>query len=322
MQQCIQPTGTNRPRAWRPTRSCSLWNAQGLRKRSLRRGPVRRSDGWSCPAECKISGGHGGGETPVPIPNTAVKPARADGTWGEAPWESRSPPGFLIRNPLRASARGGFVGSGPGCPVAGAWRISRVGVSWSGAAIALMGVAVPLGGDRPAAAEARDRMSPTRASATRTLESPDASELLPTESPRLLGALGWGPTSGSFRQRRAAERGWPGRPSSRSGAGRPSSRAGAGGSTRSTGASRSKGAGQRSGKPSGQAGRTRSASSDGAGGARPGAPSSGTAPAGRAQVRHAAAGRAQVRRTPRAFDGRASRPGRRIPATAPHVDVP
>src|SRR5208283_3130601 len=29
------------------------------------------------------------------IPNTAVKPARADGTWGEAPWESRSPPGFL-----------------------------------------------------------------------------------------------------------------------------------------------------------------------------------------------------------------------------------
>src|SRR5579872_875093 len=48
------------------------------------------------PAERTVSGGHGGGETPVPIPNTAVKPARADGTWGEAPWESRSPPGFLI----------------------------------------------------------------------------------------------------------------------------------------------------------------------------------------------------------------------------------
>ena len=47
-------------------------------------------------AERTVSGGHGGGETPVPIPNTAVKPARADGTWGEAPWESRSPPGFLI----------------------------------------------------------------------------------------------------------------------------------------------------------------------------------------------------------------------------------
>jgi hypothetical protein len=29
-----------------------------------------------------ISGGHSGGVTPVPIPNTEVKPASADGTWG------------------------------------------------------------------------------------------------------------------------------------------------------------------------------------------------------------------------------------------------
>ena len=47
-----------------------------------------------------VSGGHGGGETPVPIPNTAVKPASADGTWGEAPWESRTPPGFLYDKDL------------------------------------------------------------------------------------------------------------------------------------------------------------------------------------------------------------------------------
>ena len=53
------------------------------------------SNGQLSPAERTVSGGHGGGETPVPIPNTAVKPARADGTWGEAPWESRTPPGFL-----------------------------------------------------------------------------------------------------------------------------------------------------------------------------------------------------------------------------------
>ncbi len=59
-----------------------------------------------CPAECKISGGHGGGETPVPIPNTAVKPARADGTWGEAPWESRSPPGFLNEIPSELRLEG------------------------------------------------------------------------------------------------------------------------------------------------------------------------------------------------------------------------
>ena len=29
---------------------------------------------------------------PVPIPNTEVKPVSADGTWGAAPWESRTPP--------------------------------------------------------------------------------------------------------------------------------------------------------------------------------------------------------------------------------------
>ena len=47
-----------------------------------------------------ISGGHGGGVTPVPIPNTAVKPARADGTWGETPWESRTPPDCSWRSAL------------------------------------------------------------------------------------------------------------------------------------------------------------------------------------------------------------------------------
>ena len=39
-------------------------------------------------------GGHSGGVTPVPIPNTEVKPTSADGTWEETPWESRSPPDF------------------------------------------------------------------------------------------------------------------------------------------------------------------------------------------------------------------------------------
>ena len=31
------------------------------------------------------------GDTPVPMPNTAVKPANAESTWGEAPWEDRKP---------------------------------------------------------------------------------------------------------------------------------------------------------------------------------------------------------------------------------------
>ena len=38
------------------------------------------------------SGDFGGGVTPGPIPNPVVKPACADGTWGVAPWESRSSP--------------------------------------------------------------------------------------------------------------------------------------------------------------------------------------------------------------------------------------
>src|SRR5690606_3330279 len=36
---------------------------------------------------------------PVPIPNTEVKPASADGTWGGIPWESRSPPISQRREP-------------------------------------------------------------------------------------------------------------------------------------------------------------------------------------------------------------------------------
>ena len=51
----------------------------------------------------KSSGGYGGGETPVPIPNTAVKPSSADGTaWGTV-WESRSPPGHLLSRSYRAA---------------------------------------------------------------------------------------------------------------------------------------------------------------------------------------------------------------------------
>ena len=41
----------------------------------------------------KISGGDSGGETPVPIPNTAVKPVNVDGTTLETMWESRKLPG-------------------------------------------------------------------------------------------------------------------------------------------------------------------------------------------------------------------------------------
>ena len=48
----------------------------------------------------RVSGDYAGGETPLPIPNREVKPAEADGTWGETPWESRKSPG-LFNEPSR-----------------------------------------------------------------------------------------------------------------------------------------------------------------------------------------------------------------------------
>src|SRR3954464_6632807 len=44
----------------------------------------------------QVSGGHGEGETPLPIPNRAVKPLSADGTWPARARESRSPPVFCL----------------------------------------------------------------------------------------------------------------------------------------------------------------------------------------------------------------------------------
>ena len=40
-------------------------------------------------------GDEGERDTPVPIPNTEVKPLIADGTWLETTWESRSLPNHL-----------------------------------------------------------------------------------------------------------------------------------------------------------------------------------------------------------------------------------
>ena len=42
----------------------------------------------------RFCGGHSERETPVPIPNTAVKTLSADDTTGATPWESRKPPRF------------------------------------------------------------------------------------------------------------------------------------------------------------------------------------------------------------------------------------
>ena len=47
-------------------------------------------------------GGHGGGVPPVPIPNTEVKPACADGTWTVGSRESRSLPNTIKLKPSQS----------------------------------------------------------------------------------------------------------------------------------------------------------------------------------------------------------------------------
>ena len=56
-------------------------------------------------------GGYAEGVTPVPIPNTEVKPLWADGTALEAVWESRSPPGIIYNTkaPQLKNSWGAFV---------------------------------------------------------------------------------------------------------------------------------------------------------------------------------------------------------------------
>src|SRR2546427_9270567 len=49
--------------------------------------------------DLRFSGGCVERATPVPIPNTEVKPLGADGTARATAWESRKPPGLLNTSP-------------------------------------------------------------------------------------------------------------------------------------------------------------------------------------------------------------------------------
>src|SRR6266542_3248082 len=53
----------------------------------------------------RFSGGCVERVTPVPIPNTEVKPLGADGTARATVWESRKPPGLFKRRPAREISR-------------------------------------------------------------------------------------------------------------------------------------------------------------------------------------------------------------------------
>src|SRR5258708_15325782 len=53
----------------------------------------------------KFAGGHRIRVTPVPIPNTEVKPDTADGTAWETVWESRSLPALFVGKPASFGSR-------------------------------------------------------------------------------------------------------------------------------------------------------------------------------------------------------------------------
>ena len=93
--------------------------------------PRARRRGTACAAVLKgrrrrvsqrFSGGYGERETPLPIPNRAVKPLSADGTWLARARESRTPPVYLVRRAVHRgrpfvvllAGSGGALGSGSG----------------------------------------------------------------------------------------------------------------------------------------------------------------------------------------------------------------
>src|SRR5690606_13743900 len=87
-----------------------------------------RSAAAACAEHRAVAGNHRARDTPVPIPNTVVKPRRADGTAGEIRWESTSLPAahlFERRSWSLSGPRAFFVyrrerrqrtGSGSGTP--------------------------------------------------------------------------------------------------------------------------------------------------------------------------------------------------------------
>ena len=62
------------------------------------------------PQAAKFAGGHRIRVTPVPIPNTEVKPDTADGTAWETVWESRSLPALSRQRPDVETRRAFSIG--------------------------------------------------------------------------------------------------------------------------------------------------------------------------------------------------------------------
>ena len=77
-------------------KKCEMWNVKNEYPKNFTLHP---SPFWHNNQIClQFPGDYGGGETPVPIPNTAVKTSSADGTALETVWKSKSLPGIFIFN--------------------------------------------------------------------------------------------------------------------------------------------------------------------------------------------------------------------------------
>ena len=86
--------------AFRPTRDLRFRRAARRFFTSLALQVLRATHAWdraaeNHPARACEAGDLTAGETPVPIPNTEVKPRRADCTARESVWESRSLPALI-----------------------------------------------------------------------------------------------------------------------------------------------------------------------------------------------------------------------------------
>jgi hypothetical protein len=97
--QAVVSLGRKPQSSLRGDRGAAAWGVRPLaRGGSFPLGIALWALAWgdlSCGSVDPVSGGLSGGVPPVPIPNTVVKAACADDTWGATPWENRSPPEYL-----------------------------------------------------------------------------------------------------------------------------------------------------------------------------------------------------------------------------------
>src|SRR4030095_6760812 len=90
----------------------------------------------------KFSGDRTERVTPVPIPNTEVKPLRADGTARATLWETRSLPG--LRNPDEPQGLSGFLIVGQVDRIGNGTQKAQVGAQEAQAASVIHDDAFPL----------------------------------------------------------------------------------------------------------------------------------------------------------------------------------